>query len=196
MVKTAAAWVHLGANIGAAGGQPRLQASSDELEGCRPRRSRAAARVQQRVPRGTIPTARPATFTSAAAGMSRCLAVSPSFHSVTDRWPAAVDASLRGSEVEVAELTLAPNSDSGEHRHAVTETFYLLEGEMEQVINGTPVKLGPGMVASIRETDQVRHKAGPNGAKILVIWAPGGEIARVTASGKRSSRRGIGIWIW
>ena len=93
-------------------------------------------------------------------------------------------ASLGGTEVEVAELTLAPNSDSGEHRHAVTETFYLLEGDMEQVINGNPVKLTPGTVASIRSTDQVRHKAGPKGAKVLVIWAPGGEVGRVTAKWK------------
>jgi quercetin dioxygenase-like cupin family protein len=90
-------------------------------------------------------------------------------------------ASLGGSEVEVAELTFVPNSDSGDHRHAVTETFYVLEGELDQVINGNPVKLGPGMVASIRSTDTVRHKSGPKGAKVLVIWAPGGEIARVSA---------------
>ncbi|MGH9176646.1 MAG: cupin domain-containing protein [Vicinamibacterales bacterium] len=93
-------------------------------------------------------------------------------------------ASLGGTEVEMAELTFTPNSDSGDHRHAVTETFYVLEGDMEQVINGKPVKLGPGMVASIRSTDQVRHKTGPNGAKVLVVWAPGGEIARVTARWK------------
>ena len=93
-----------------------------------------------------------------------------------------VDAqSLGGAEVEVAELTLAANSDSGGHHHGVTETFYVLEGEMEQVINGKPVKLGPGMVASIRSTDEVRHRAGPKGVKVLVIWAPGGEIARVAA---------------
>ena len=91
----------------------------------------------------------------------------------------AVD--VRGDEVEVVELTFPPNSDSGDHRHAVTETFYVLEGEMEQVINGTPVRLRPGTSASIRSTDQVRHKSGPNGARVLVIWAPGGEIARVTA---------------
>ena len=96
-----------------------------------------------------------------------------------------VDAtSLGGSEVEIAELTFAANSDSGDHRHAVTETFYVLEGDLEQVINGKPVKLGPGMVASIRATDTVRHKTGPNGAKVLVVWAPGGEIARVTARWK------------
>lgn len=93
-------------------------------------------------------------------------------------------AALRGSEVEIAELTFKPNSDSGEHRHAVTETFYVLEGEMTQVINGTPHRLGPGMVASIRSTDGVIHRAGPTGAKVLVIWAPGGEIGRITARWK------------
>jgi quercetin dioxygenase-like cupin family protein len=91
---------------------------------------------------------------------------------------------LGGSEVEVAELTFPANSDSGDHRHAVTETFYLLEGEFEQVVNGKPVKLTPGMAVSIRSTDQVRHKAGPNGAKVLAIWAPGGEIGRITAKWK------------
>jgi quercetin dioxygenase-like cupin family protein len=91
---------------------------------------------------------------------------------------------VRGTEVEIVELTFPPNSDSGDHRHAVTETFYVLEGDMEQVINGKPVKLGPGMSASIRSTDDVRHKSGPNGARVLVVWAPGGEIARVTARWK------------
>lgn len=91
---------------------------------------------------------------------------------------------VRGSEVEIVELTFPPNSDSGDHRHAVTETFYVLEGELEQVINGTPVKLTPGLAASIRSDDQVRHRSGPNGARVLVVWAPGGEIARVTAKWK------------
>jgi quercetin dioxygenase-like cupin family protein len=91
---------------------------------------------------------------------------------------------VRGTEVEIVELTFPANSDSGDHRHAVTETFYVLEGQMEQVINGAPVKLTPGMSASIRSTDQVRHRSGPNGAKVLVVWAPGGEIARVSAKWK------------
>jgi quercetin dioxygenase-like cupin family protein len=92
--------------------------------------------------------------------------------------------SLGGSEVEVAELTFPANSDSNDHRHGVTETFYLLEGELEQVVNGKPVKLTPGASVSVRASDTVRHKSGPNGAKVLVIWAPGGEIDRVTAKWK------------
>jgi len=93
-------------------------------------------------------------------------------------------ASLGGNEVEIGELTFAPNSDSGDHQHGVTETFYLLEGDLEQVVNGKPVKLTPGMAVSIRSTDHVQHKTGPKGARALVIWAPGGEIARVTARWK------------
>ena len=93
-------------------------------------------------------------------------------------------ATLGGSEVEVGELTFAANSESAEHQHGVTETFYVLEGELTQVVNGKPIKLDPGMVASIRPTDHVVHRAGPKGAKAIVIWAPGGEIARVTARWK------------
>jgi quercetin dioxygenase-like cupin family protein len=90
-------------------------------------------------------------------------------------------AGLGGTEVEVGELTFPPNSDSGDHRHGVTEAFYVLEGELEHVVNGRSVKLSPGSVGSVRPPDTVRHKTGAAGAKALVIWAPGGEIARVTA---------------
>jgi mannose-6-phosphate isomerase-like protein (cupin superfamily) len=63
----------------------------------------------------------------------------------------------------------------------VTETFYVLEGELEHVVDGKSLKLTPGMTGSVRPPAMVRHKTGPAGARALVIWAPGGEIARVTA---------------
>jgi len=88
---------------------------------------------------------------------------------------------LKGTEVEVGELTFVPNADSGDHQHGVTETFYVLEGELEHVVNGHSVKLSAGMVGTVRPPDKVRHKTGPAGARALVIWAPGGEIARVTS---------------
>jgi quercetin dioxygenase-like cupin family protein len=88
---------------------------------------------------------------------------------------------LKGTEVEVAELTFRPNSDSGDHQHGVVETFYVLEGELEHVVDGRSVKLSPGMVGTVRPPAQVRHKTGAAGAKALVIWVPGGEIARVTS---------------
>jgi quercetin dioxygenase-like cupin family protein len=88
---------------------------------------------------------------------------------------------LKGTEVEVAELTFRPNADSDDHQHGATETFYVLEGELEHVVNGNSMKLTPGMAGTVRPPATVRHKTGPAGAKALVIWAPGGEIARVTA---------------
>jgi quercetin dioxygenase-like cupin family protein len=90
-----------------------------------------------------------------------------------------------GSELEIGELTFAANSDSGDHQHGATETFYVLEGELEHVVNGKGTKLGPGMIGTVRPPDKVRHKTGPAGAKALVIWAPAGEAARVTARWKR-----------
>jgi quercetin dioxygenase-like cupin family protein len=86
--------------------------------------------------------------------------------------------------VEVAELTFQPNADSGDHQHGSTETFYVLEGELEHVVDGKSLKLTPGMTGSVRPPAMVRHKTGPAGARALVIWAPGGELARVTARWK------------
>ncbi|MCX6952670.1 MAG: cupin domain-containing protein [Verrucomicrobia bacterium] len=94
-------------------------------------------------------------------------------------------AEFGGKEVELAEITFVPNSDSGEHQHGVTETFYVLEGELEHVVNGKSVKLTAGMVGTVRPPDKVRHKTGPKGARALVIWAPAGEAARLASRWKR-----------
>ena len=94
-------------------------------------------------------------------------------------------AAFGGNEFEIAEITFAPNSDSGDHVHGVTETFYVLEGELEHFVNGKSVKLTAGMVGTVRPPDKVRHKTGPNGAKALVIWAPAGEAARIASRWKR-----------
>jgi mannose-6-phosphate isomerase-like protein (cupin superfamily) len=104
------------------------------------------------------------------------------------------DKDLKGTEVEIAELTFPPNADSGDHQHGSTETFYVLEGELEHVVTDpgapaprqtTSLKLTPGMAGSVRPPAMVRHKTGPAGARALVIWAPGGELARVTARWRR-----------
>jgi len=48
--------------------------------------------------------------------------------------------------------------DAIAHPAGTREFVYVLEGEMNQVINGKAVKLGPGMVATLRPTDEVRHQ--------------------------------------
>ncbi len=88
---------------------------------------------------------------------------------------------LGGEEVELGEITFAANGDSGDHGHGSTEIFYVLEGELEHIVNGKSYLLKPGMVGYVRPPDRVRHKVGPAGAKALVIWAPGGEGSRITA---------------
>jgi quercetin dioxygenase-like cupin family protein len=98
-----------------------------------------------------------------------------------------LDASnLGGTELDLGEMTFAPNVDSGEHVHGATEIFYVLSGELEHVVNGKSTFLKPGMVGLVRPPDKVRHKTGPNGpTKALVIWAPGGEAGRIASRWKK-----------
>ena len=92
---------------------------------------------------------------------------------------------FRGTELEIGEITFAPNTDSGDHVHGSTETFYVLEGELEHIVNGQSIKLTAGMIGTVRPPDKVRHKTGPRGARTLVIWAPLGEAARIASRWKR-----------
>lgn len=94
-------------------------------------------------------------------------------------------ARLGGGEVDVAEITFPPGVDSGDHAHGATEIFYVLSGELEHVVNGKSEVLKPGMIGFVRPPDRVRHKVpGKDPVKALVIWAPGGEAARITKSWK------------
>lgn len=92
LLKDATAWIHLGANIGAAGGQMRLQASDDESE-ARAVRALAAANavVAQRVPRGTVPAGEARDIHLGGGRYISLLGSGPAFHTPQDRWPSAVD---------------------------------------------------------------------------------------------------------
>jgi quercetin dioxygenase-like cupin family protein len=86
-----------------------------------------------------------------------------------------------GPEVTVGELTFPPNADSGDHTHGAIEMFYVLSGELEHVVNGKSQLLKPGMVGYVRPPDKIRHKTGPAGAKVVVIWVPGDEGKKIAA---------------
>ena len=92
-----------------------------------------------------------------------------------------LDDSNVGKEATVAELTFPPNMDSGDHAHGAIEMFYVLSGELEHVVNGKSEILKPGMSGFVRPPDKVRHKTGPAGAKVVVIWVPGDEVKRIIA---------------
>ena len=97
------------------------------------------------------------------------------------------ESNLGGAEVEVAVLTFQPGSESVAHVHQSTEIFYVLEGQLEHIVNGKSYILNPGMIGWVRAPDRVTHKvsedAGPT--RVLVIWAPGGEAAGLTGNWER-----------
>jgi len=92
-----------------------------------------------------------------------------------------LDESNVGPEVTVGELTFPPNVDSGDHTHGAIEMFYVLSGEPEHVVNGKSQILKPGMVGYVKPPDKIRHKTGPAGAKVVVIWVPGDEGKKIAA---------------
>ena len=107
LVKTAA-WVHLGANIGAAGGRMRLQAADDQME---ERASAALARagtsIADRVARGTVPAGEARNIHLGGGRYVSMLGSGPYFHSLADRWPAAVDVpAIAAYAAAVAELVM------------------------------------------------------------------------------------------
>lgn len=90
-------------------------------------------------------------------------------------------ANLGSGDVEIGEITFpAGMSPSRGHRHGAIEIFYVLEGELDHVVNGTSHILRPGMVGIVRPADEVIHRVASTGpVRALVIWAPGGEVARI-----------------
>ena len=92
-----------------------------------------------------------------------------------------LDETNLGPEASLGELTFPPNSDSGEHTHGAIEMFYVLSGELEHVVNGKSQILKPGMAGYVKPPDTIRHKTGPAGAKVVVIWVPGDEAKRIVA---------------
>ena len=96
-----------------------------------------------------------------------------------------LDDSNVGPEVSIGELTLPPNADSGDHTHGAIEMFYVLSGELEHVVNGQSYILKPGMAGYVKPPDTIRHKTGPAGAKVVVVWVPGDEGKKIAARWKK-----------
>lgn len=94
---------------------------------------------------------------------------------------------LGGDEVEVGVITFPPGTNSGDHPHGATEVFYVLEGELEHIVDGVSEILGPGDLGFVRPPSHVNHRTDPDGpaTRALVLWAPGGEGARIVSSWER-----------
>jgi quercetin dioxygenase-like cupin family protein len=98
-----------------------------------------------------------------------------------EHWKILLDKSnLGGNELEMAELTLAAGTTVGSHTHQSLEVIYVLSGTFGHEVNGHYYVLKPGMVGVVRPGDHVRHLVPKEGdAKLLLIWAPGGEAKRI-----------------
>jgi quercetin dioxygenase-like cupin family protein len=128
---------------------------------------------------------------SLAAGLAVCLAGEAAAQTekqgVTYRSPGGstlrliLDDTNIGGEISVGELTFPPNTDSGDHAHGAIEILYVLSGELEHVVNGKSVILKPGMAGYVKPPDKIRHKTGPAGAKVLVMWVPGAEANKIVS---------------
>jgi len=88
-------------------------------------------------------------------------------------------AGLGSSEVSIGERTYRANYVSAEHQHQGIEILYVLEGEYQHEVNGKTYVLKPGMIGVVKVGDNVRHKTGNGPVRLLMIWAPGEEGARV-----------------
>jgi mannose-6-phosphate isomerase-like protein (cupin superfamily) len=97
---------------------------------------------------------------------------------------------LGSAGVEVAEILFPPGWQGQPHTHDL-EIIYVIEGELEHIINGVSYRLEPGMTGTVRARDSVVHKT-PEGvsARVLVVWPLGGEVDGFAASGMRETAIG------
>ncbi len=96
------------------------------------------------------------------------------------------ESNLRTSDIEVGEMVFQAGTESISHAHGSLEIFYVVEGVLEHIVNGTSHILTPGMAGFVHAGDEVVHKVpGDQPTKTLVIWVPGGESAGIRASWRR-----------
>ena len=78
--------------------------------------------------------------------------------------------------VEIAEIYFPPGYQDIAHMHQL-EILYVLEGELDHIVNGVSHILTPGMIGIVKEPDLVVHRSNSeNGVRVLVIWPYGKEI--------------------
>ena len=94
-------------------------------------------------------------------------------------------ANLLEAGVEVAEIYFPPGYQDVAHMHQL-ELLYVLEGELDHIVNGVSHILKPGMLGVVKEPDLVVHRShSDDGVKVLAIWPFGNEISALDAEGLR-----------
>jgi len=96
-------------------------------------------------------------------------------------------ANLGSDALEVAEITFPAGANPpAVHRHGATEIFYVVEGVLDHVVNGTAHRLEPGMVGIVRPGDEAIHRVASDvPVKALVLRMPGSEATRIAPAERR-----------
>jgi quercetin dioxygenase-like cupin family protein len=80
-----------------------------------------------------------------------------------------------GAGVTILEESVPPGMSPPPHAHiGVSETFYVLEGSYQFVVDGEEREVSAGGLASVPSGATHSWTAGPDGARSLIIFAPGG----------------------
>ena len=100
------------------------------------------------------------------------------------------ESNLGSQGAEVAEIWFPPGYEGTSHPHEL-EIIYVVEGELDHIVNGESHILKAGMTGVVRERDRVVHKThSPDGVRTLVIWQLGNEVEGFEASGMRKTTPG------
>ena len=101
------------------------------------------------------------------------------------------ESNLGSQGAEIAEIWFPPGFEGQSHPHEL-EIIYVVEGELDHIVNGESHILKPGMTGVVRARDRVVHKThSAGGVRTLVIWPLGGEVAGFAESGMRVVDAGV-----
>jgi quercetin dioxygenase-like cupin family protein len=97
------------------------------------------------------------------------------------------ESNLGSKGAEVAEVFFPAEYEGESHPHEL-EIIYVLEGELDHIVNGESHRLTPGMVGVVRSRDRVVHKSiSEGGVRTLIIWPLGNEVAGFENAGMRET---------
>ena len=86
------------------------------------------------------------------------------------------EANLGSAGAEMLEIYFPAGYESRSHFHEL-EILYIIEGELEHIVDGVSNVLKPGMIGIVRYPNTVIHKAlSEEGARVLVVWPMGNEV--------------------
>ncbi|MBT8079862.1 MAG: cupin domain-containing protein [Gammaproteobacteria bacterium] len=97
------------------------------------------------------------------------------------------ESNLGSKGAEIAEIYFPPGYQGEPHPHEL-EIIYVLEGELDHIVNGESHILTPGMIGVVRARDRVVHRThSAEGVRTLIVWPLGNEVAGFSGSGMRET---------